>query len=161
MNIFVVHQNPIIAAQMLCDKHIVKMCSESCQILSTVLHKLGHPAPMRSTHTNHPCTLWAGQTSSNFEWLIVHGLEICDEYTRRYGRTHATQHKLDVIALSQHRPKSGPLTPFVQCMKKYPELICDDPVKAYRAFYVVDKSRFAKWNKTRSAPKWYVDMLDR
>ena len=36
MNIFVLDRNPVIAAQMQCDKHIVKMIVESGQMLSTV-----------------------------------------------------------------------------------------------------------------------------
>ena len=35
MNIFVLDRNPVIAAQMQCDKHIVKMIVESGQMLST------------------------------------------------------------------------------------------------------------------------------
>ena len=35
MNIFVLDENPITAAQMHCDKHVVKMVLEYAQILST------------------------------------------------------------------------------------------------------------------------------
>ena len=35
MNIFVLDRNPVVAAQMQCDKHIVKMIVESGQMLST------------------------------------------------------------------------------------------------------------------------------
>ena len=44
MNIFVLDQNPSIAASMMCDKHVVKMIVESCQLLSTAHHVLdGYP----------------------------------------------------------------------------------------------------------------------
>ena len=36
MNIFVLDKDPYIAAQMMCDKHVVKMILEGCQMLSTV-----------------------------------------------------------------------------------------------------------------------------
>ncbi|WP_246038764.1 pyrimidine dimer DNA glycosylase/endonuclease V [Wolbachia endosymbiont of Leptopilina clavipes] len=36
MNIFVLGKDPAIAAQMLCDKHIVKMPLEAAQLLSSV-----------------------------------------------------------------------------------------------------------------------------
>jgi len=39
MNIFYVHKNPIVAAKMLIDKHVVKMIVESAQMLSTA-HRL-------------------------------------------------------------------------------------------------------------------------
>ena len=35
MNIFVLDNDPVVAAQMLCDKHIPKMIVESAQMLST------------------------------------------------------------------------------------------------------------------------------
>lgn len=35
MNIFVVDADPFVAAQSLCDAHVVKMIVESCQLLST------------------------------------------------------------------------------------------------------------------------------
>ena len=35
MNIFVLDRNPTIAAQQMCDKHVVKMIVESAQMLST------------------------------------------------------------------------------------------------------------------------------
>ena len=35
MNIFYLHKDPVIAAQMSCDKHVVKMILESAQLLST------------------------------------------------------------------------------------------------------------------------------
>ena len=35
MNIFVLDEDPQVAAQMMCDKHVVKMIVESAQMLST------------------------------------------------------------------------------------------------------------------------------
>ena len=35
MNIFVLDKDPVVAAQMQCDKHVVKMIVESAQMLST------------------------------------------------------------------------------------------------------------------------------
>ena len=37
MNIFAINENPIVAAQEQCDKHVVKMIVESAQMLSTCL----------------------------------------------------------------------------------------------------------------------------
>ena len=35
MNIFYLDKDPVVAAQMMCDKHVVKMILESAQMLST------------------------------------------------------------------------------------------------------------------------------
>ena len=74
MNIFVLHEQPDVAAQILCDKHVVKMILESAQMLCTVAHNHGYDAPYRRTHPKHPCTLWAGKSQENWDWLISHAL---------------------------------------------------------------------------------------
>ena len=75
MNIFVLDSDPKVAATMLCDKHVVKMILESAQMLSTVAHTNGHIPRYRPTHSKHPCTLWAGESKSNWQWLVAQ--EIC------------------------------------------------------------------------------------
>ena len=101
MNIFVTDLCPIKSAQVLPDKHIVKMPLETCQMLSIVastkwgrgfgdLPKLdGTPYKTdKGAFRNHPCTIWAQQ---NWSWLIRHGLALCDEYTYRYGKIHSCE----------------------------------------------------------------------
>jgi hypothetical protein len=41
MNIFVLDDDPKKAAEMLCDRHVVKMCVETAQILSGVMLRRG------------------------------------------------------------------------------------------------------------------------
>jgi len=38
---------------------------------------------------NHPCTKWAFESINNSYWLIKWGLNLCDEYTLRYSKTHS------------------------------------------------------------------------
>ena len=40
MNIFVLDNDAASSARMMCDKHVVKMIVESCQLLSTAHHVL-------------------------------------------------------------------------------------------------------------------------
>ena len=92
MNIFVVDEDPVVAAQQLCDKHVVKMILESAQMLCTVALEHGYEdAPYKKAHPKHPCTLWAGKSAENWQWLITHGLAMAEEYTRRYGRQHKSE----------------------------------------------------------------------
>lgn len=46
MNIFVLDQDPVKAAEYLCDRHIIKMLLESTQLLCTV-HRLGSTTQTR------------------------------------------------------------------------------------------------------------------
>ena len=72
MNIFVLDHSPKTSAEMMCDKHVVKMILETAQMLCTVAHNNGHVAPYKAAFKNHPCTLWVGKTRQNWDWLIEH-----------------------------------------------------------------------------------------
>ena len=101
MNIFAVDPNPILAARMLPDKHIVKMPLETAQMLSIVCSdwyrgwgslpkKDGSVyATERGAFRNHPCTVWAAENDSHLLWLILHGHALCEEYTYRFKKIHS------------------------------------------------------------------------
>lgn len=96
MNIFFLHIKPKKCARMHVDKHVVKMPLETCQMLCTVWHVLDpehifYTPRYKSTHVNHPCTIWARRTQDNYRWLCRLGLELCKEYTYRYGKVHACE----------------------------------------------------------------------
>jgi hypothetical protein len=152
MNIFVLHDDPAIAASMSCDKHVVKMILETAQMLSTVAHSRGHRAPYKATHKNHPCTLWAGESKANWRWLIAHGLALCSEYTTRYDKVHKSQAAIEWCRDNPVGPDHGVRTPFRLAMPD--QYKCDDPVKAYRAYYHGEKSGFAKWAHSPT-PTWW------
>jgi len=153
MNIFVVHKDPKIAATMLCDKHVAKMIVETAQMLCTAARSMGYEgAPYKATHKHHPCTKWTSESGANWDWLIAHGLEMCAEYTRRYGKIHKTQSVIEWCRNIPAKPKGRKLTPFRLAMPD--QYKCDDPVKSYRDYYIGEKSKFAKW-KT-SQPEWWV-----
>lgn len=154
MNIFVLHRDPVKAAQAQCDAHVVKMPTEAAQILSTVARSRLVGVGYKPTHEYHPCTIWAGESFSNFEWLLAHGLALCTEYTYRYGKSHETRLVLNELfaargALAMINPG---LTPFAQAMPE--QYQGPNAVKAYRAFYKGEKG-FAKWAKMRSPPAWW------
>ena len=138
MNIFVVDKDPWVAAQMLCDRHVVKMILESAQMLSTVMHKNGDPGPIRPTHHNHPCTVWAGASFDNYLWLCAHFDGLLIEYTKSYNKIHAYQVHLDTLyKYGLKLPEKG-LTPFAQAMPE--QYKNPDAVKAYRDYYCGDKT---------------------
>lgn len=105
------------------------------------------------THTNHPCTVWARETSENYLWLYSLFLEVSKEYTHRYGKIHKSQITYqDFLSNPPKNIKQGPLTQFVQTMPD--EYKDENPCKAYQNFYVGSKSRFAKWTN-RTPPEWF------
>lgn len=152
MNIFVLDRCPITAAQLQCDKHVIKMILESAQIMSTIAHKNGVTAKYKPTHSNHPCTIWAGKHKGNYEWLCLHALALCEEYTYRYGKVHKSQEVIDsLLSLSDKLPQGS--SEFVQCMPD--DCKSSDVVAAYRKYYCTKD--FAVWSK-RNKPSWYLSV---
>jgi hypothetical protein len=173
MNIFVLDQQPEISAQMMCDKHVIKMILESCQLLSTAHHVLDGDVIevntgkrryktsvctkkdiCKATMINHPCTIWVRESRANYMWLWKHAYALCKEYTARYGKVHMMEEMLMnglyVPPINIPRIK---LTPFAQAM---PEQYKDkNAVVAYRKYYINEKARFAKW-KASLEPEWFA-----
>jgi hypothetical protein len=154
MNIFVLDTDIECCARYHCDAHVSKMILESVQILCTMLNKKGFSAPYRSTHTNHPCVLWAGQSYDNFRWLARLARALNAEYRYRYAklRDHASIAVLD--RLDDFRFESTGMTTFAQAMPdKYK--VPGNAVAAYRSFYLGEKHAFARWTR-RPQPNWWI-----
>jgi hypothetical protein len=180
MNIFVLDNDPVIAAQLQCDKHVVKMIVESAQMLSTVHRMIDGTMERRPSksgsmiqyfklddhrenilykacHFNHPSTVWTRENSRNYDWHYRHFIALCDEYTYRYNKVHSTDTKLREILYNKPKnlPYAGYKTPFKLAMKANPECIFEDAVKSYRAYYKTKKANFAmKWTG-RPIPEWF------
>lgn len=159
MNIFYLDRDPHIAARMLCDQHVVKMILETCQMLCTAHHVLDGPNEWgyKPTHINHPSTVWARTTNNNYNWLYCHLQGMAQEYTRRYRRQHESWIKMnDLVRTPPLNIPIGPLTQPPQCMPamyKQP-----DAMYAYRLYYALDKSEFARYKDPRTKPQWLQDM---
>lgn len=159
MNIFYLHPDAKIAAQMHCDKHVVKMLLETSQLLCTAHRELDDNSfaddagLYKATHKNHPSAVWVRQSRSNYRWTYALLVALCKEYTLRYyGKTHKTQ-RLGIVGSLRRCPDNLPVGYFTappQCMP--PEFHCDNPVKAYRDYYLGKKMGFAVWKL--KTPNW-------
>jgi hypothetical protein len=155
MNIFYIDKDPIIAAQQLSDPHIRKMQIESAQMCCTAHWAVGNEAPYKRAHFNHPSTIWARQSIQHYNWLVEHGLEICKEFTLRYGKHHKTQDVLEWLQANKpNLPDNGFISPPL-CMPDHYKK--NDAIDAYRNFYVKDKLAIKKldWKKIpEKKPLW-------
>lgn len=180
MNIFLLDWDPVKAAQLQCDKHVVKMIVESAQMLSTA-HRLLDGKPYYDTtrngrkilrydmsssedlfykavHTKHPSTIWTTESDKNYMWHYKHFIALCKEYTYRYGRIHSTETKMSEILARPPRniTITDTLTKFRLAMSQFPECIKECPVESYQRFYVTKQERFKmSWTK-REVPEWFV-----
>ena len=154
MNIFALSGKPREAAKWHVDKHVVKMPLETAQILCTVRHMYGDStAPYRSTHVNHPCFQWAAESVENYVWLCILGIELCTEYTYRYGKIHKCEAIIEECLMQvPHKLKNKGRTKFVQAMPSHCKM--DNSVLAYRNYYIQEKSHLAHW-RNREMPYWW------
>tara|TARA_B110000967_G_scaffold102504_1_gene105218 strand:+ start:72 stop:566 length:495 start_codon:yes stop_codon:yes gene_type:complete len=141
MNIFYLDSDPVKAAQVQYNKHVVKMILESAQMLCTAHHHYdnGHNVPYKKAHYNHPSTIWCRQNASQYMWLYDHMIALGKEYTKRYKKTHLTITKCKEPL--RHLPLGIPDSTFTeppQCMPDQYKVI-GDSLSAYWNYYEQEK----------------------
>ena len=176
MNIFYIDTDPVKAAQMMVDRHVVKMILESAQLLCTahrVLDGESYTSQSKNsrkvtrwklndsredilysaTHINHPSAIWCRQSVENYLWLVDHMFALSNEYNYRYNKNHLTIEKLGyTIQSPPMNLKEWDFTVPVSAMpEKY--IIGLDPVLNYRNYYKLGKAHLHTWTK-RSKPDW-------
>jgi hypothetical protein len=154
MNIFYVDSNPNTAATMLADQHICKMQIESAQMCCTAHWETGSEAPYKKAHKNHPSTIWTRNSINHYRWLVEHGLEICKEFEKRYGKKHKTEEVLLWCKNNEPNILDKGFTEPPQCMPV--QYMKKDTIEAYRTFYKKEKveEKGLSWKKLNNAPNW-------
>ena len=157
MNIFYLDKRPDDAAEMHCDKHCVKMILEYAQMLSTAHRELDGNVPdilYKSTHKNHPSTIWTRSSKQHYDWLFRLFRMLSAEYTLRYGKIHKTWEKLGKIleTTPKNIVENGWIDP-PQCMPDHCKKT--DTIDAYRNYYLTEKASFSTWNYSKQ-PTWWV-----
>ena len=163
MNIFVLSTQPEVCARYHCDKHLIKMISETCQILSTVVKTNpdfdGPEYLYKPTHKNHPCVKWVNETYHNMYWLSLLLEELIKEYDHRFGNADKFIIARKISEYFIHGFPYGAvfkynifqITEWVKCMPekyKVPSI-----QKSYWAYYINEKSHMFKWTN-REVPFW-------
>lgn len=177
MNIFFLDENPQLAAEAHHDKHVIKMILETAQLLSTAHRVLDgvqyidqstgrkitrwkmndqymEEQLYKATHVNHPSNIWARASKENYQWLYCLFVSLCNEYTYRYGKIHATCIKLGkILGKIPSNIATNGLTKMPQAMPdEYKDF---DSVQAYRNYYIGSKKQQSKYTK-RDVPGWFI-----
>lgn len=184
MNIFVLDEDPVLAAIYQCDKHVVKMIVESAQMLCTAHRVLDGIATKKlsqsgktqikywdlsnksiqdeeiyykAVHINHPCSVWVRNSKENYLWLYKHFISLCDEYKHRYKKTHKTDSILrEILNTSPSNIPDIRLTEFALAMNAHPEcIIPDNTVQSYREYYIIKQTQFKMTWTNREIPHWF------
>ena len=159
MNIFYFDECPVKSAEAQPDKMLVKMPLETAQMLCTAHRELDGDEYADSVglykraYWNHPCTIWARESSANYWWLYSHFIALGSEYTYRYGKIHKSIRKLwkPLFKIPDNITK-GKLTPLAQAMPE--EYKDENPITAYRN-YCINEKHYAKWQRGRDKPSWW------
>ena len=166
MNFFLLHWKHKKNVRRHCNKHVVKMILEICQLLYACAHVGGAPLdklehkPYKLTHKWHPTSIWVRKNRHNWKYTLKFAKALCKEYTRRYNKVHACEkhfvqlRKLGYYPPMETRPiknvcgaiKDSKCSPFplampVECVVyKNGEA---DPVKSYRKYYQVKDTEWS------------------
>jgi hypothetical protein len=153
MNIFILDFDPKKCAQYHNNKHVVKMILETAQLLCGVHWMTGRDAPYKLSHKNHPCSIWVRSSLENYLWLCELGLELCEEYTLRYKKTHKCKQVIEWCLINK---PNIPDIPFNNPPLAMPnEYKTTSVVESYRNYYMGDKRSFSIWTN-REKPEWFI-----
>lgn len=169
MNIFFLHTEVSRSAKYYFNKHCIKIILEIAQMLYTA-HWVTQScsdwvnkhetelkvAPYKKTHFNHPTCRWVRQHFNNYVYTCQMGLELCYEYTRRYGKIHKSQVRLEWLLQNipttfQTEPIDAYLanknipngcTPIPLAMPT--EYHTSDAIHSYRLYYIKNKREIAQ-----------------
>lgn len=174
MNIFCLDEDPKIAAQYNCDKHVSKIFLEICQMITYIVPdemlkyaprtQSGEIRKKTKTHYNHPVSKFVRQNLGNLLWTIDHAYYLDEERLwRSYNKkdAHFSKTFLDwfVENLEKFSIPNGEKTDFAiaineECdCRKNPVFSSVSSVEKYRLYYMHDKP-FVKWDR-RGAPVWF------
>lgn len=178
VNIFFTDWNPVTAAQDSCDKYVVKIPVEVALLLSAIHWRNGYTGPVASGDSlkldaqQRPVSAvgpytdsnviksssetyrWLIKSTGNYNYAIVYGLELIEEFKKRYGKLHKTEGVL--LWLKEHVPDVplGPLTTDVGLAMpdKYKDR--DNPTASYKNYIMSEKSAVVSWKRSK-IPDWY------
>lgn len=154
MNVFVLDTDLQKCAEYHTDKHIVKMITETCQLLSSAYYYTGEEAfaPYRKSHYNHPWAKWARASLNNWMWLAYFGICLYGEYKYRYQKNSHRAGDL-ILYMLRFPPnlESSTMTPMPLCMPD--ECKTTSVVESYRNYYRECKHHLFKWTG-RDTPSW-------
>lgn len=162
MNIFMLDECPIQSAKFMSNEHVIKMILETAQLLSTAHWTLsGYCGAYKATHVNHPSSIWARQSSANYEWLYKHLVALIDEHQYRYpnSKLHKTAGHLETLKELPRGITIKEQTPIIPAMPDEFKALYEG-VEAYRMYYSIFKRHDKNgkpytWTK-RQKPSWYL-----
>ena len=189
MNIFVLDEDPVKAAQAMDCVRVPKMVTESAQMMASALRRHGATdeqmpltksgTPYKGGYAHHPCTVWAGDTFGNFSWLSDHANALLVEYTWRFNKEHACANPISQlwhVGIDHVDDDDFNVTPFALAMPdEYRPTHGTVTLPTDDGKYIVTHAigqeaidayrryyhtkTFARWEKGTPAPNWWQGVI--
>jgi hypothetical protein len=186
MNIFYLSKDPVESAQMMLDKHVVKMILETAQLLSTAHRVLDGTETItagwvdefgikhkkkkhwvlddnrdsilyRATHINHPSAIWCRNSVENYNWLVDHFFALDAEYRYRYEKTQSHASIIKMGYELQSPPFNLKQTDFTEMPCCMPDhLVIAGDPVASYRSYYIHEKMYIKKYTKRPPPEWFV-----
>lgn len=159
MQLFVLSKHPDLAPECLADVHVVKMCLETAQILSTIWDSKGMPlleGMPKPYNSNHP-VIKAIDTPWKLNWVLLYNVNLQAEYTMRFGKDHKYTRLVDAYMEGLYDYNSNYDITGYDFSKNFKDFQTNNTyvVGAYRAYYKFKKSKIKRWKYTkRKEPFW-------
>lgn len=190
MNIFILDNDLQKSVEYHIDAHVIKMPLEAAQMISTAVAIDNHlgfiPRALTRAETthlksanyqgwpfykpsyiNHPCSIWARQSNTNFKYLVDYCLFLNKEKLHRWpsNPSHKSAELIEDFIHGWwpvHLASNTGFTPFAQAMPE--DYKTFDAVDAYRTYYFCEKQSnksgkpMAIWTN-RDIPQWWKEVL--
>ena len=109
------------------------------------------------SNPNHPCAIWARASFEHYEWLVILGLALCNEYRFRYSdKKHSCEDHLRWLYCNpppeiQYRGWQQPPMAMPDEYKK-----SKNSIVSYRVYYAKGKTHLLKYTG-RNRPHWLIE----
>ena len=163
VNLFYLDHNPKKCAKYYCNKHVIKILVEICQILSQIHHEIGNKNPpykkCRGISLNLSTYVWAKESIGNYNYCVQLALELLKEYKYRYNNKNHKSEKA-IIWLKNNLP---PIKKKIRTKFKLSNNVSiynefyNDVVLASRLIYVDFKCKNDNWS-IRDKPSWFDEL---
>lgn len=159
MQLFVLDYNPIKSAEMLSDCHLIKMCLETAQILSSVRFNNGmnHLSVLPKPYNpKHPVIL-AINNSYKLNWLLDYNKALHNEYIYRFNKKHSYFELINIYETLRNKAIKNYNKENLDFARDFKDFSTDkfELIEAFRSYYRFKKSIIKRWKYTkRNEPVW-------
>ena len=160
MNIFYLHDDPVICASYHADQHMHKMILESAQMLCTAVQctLISQHLPCNAAnilykpaYIKHPCTIWVGQSNNNMLWLCELALALQSE--RESVANCGIHSSIPIIRLIYDWLQE--LNPYSRSELHTPHVFCGPATISHR-LNMTTIQRYKEFYR-RKAQRWPID----